>query len=294
MLVMKQYYHWCSRGLKHDLLFSGRQEFIAGMNRIGTCYLHESRKGAQIKIVAFCLLNNHFHFVLQGTEEETSEFMSYYRLQTCRWIRKHRGERLHETIEIGHWPASTAEKLREKVVYTLRQTLEAGLRITPQGYPWCSARLMFNDNSCLLDAAGSVSELSGRKASRLFHTNASVPADWKVLSDGMIWPGAYTDVLLAEGFFSGVKDFMFCMNNGNIDRAVNNDMMLEKPSIPDAEIKDKAEALAKGLFGRGRLSECPAGERLAIARYLRKELHCGHKQLARIVRMQEDDLRKMI
>ena len=40
------------------------------MNRIAVCYLYCLEKGRPVRIVAFCLLNNHFHFVLYGNEEE--------------------------------------------------------------------------------------------------------------------------------------------------------------------------------------------------------------------------------
>ncbi|MBQ3711415.1 MAG: hypothetical protein II891_03340 [Bacteroidales bacterium] len=291
---MNRFFHWCSRGLTADLLFANEQEFIAGMNRIAVCYLYCLEKGHPVRIVAFCLLNNHFHFVLYGTEEDTQIFMEHYSYLTGKWIAKHRGERLHDSIELGHWPAEGTNKVREKVIYTLRQTLEAGLRITPQGYPWCSARLMFYDNSLLLDNTRVASDFSARAASRFIFSETELPKEWRFLHNGMIWPGEYTDVQTAEGMFTGVKDFMFSLNNGNVDKAVLSEMSPEVPSLPDTEIKNKAESLAMGIFGRKGLKYCPADERIKIAGFIRKELHCGYKQLARIVRMNEEDLRKTV
>ena len=87
---------------------------------------------------------------------------------------------------------------------------------------------------------------------------------------------------------------MCCLNNGNVDKAVLAEMSPEAPSLPDNEVRDKAESLARGLFGRKGLSSCAADERVKIAGFLRKEFRCGYKQLARIVRMNEVDLRKTI
>lgn len=291
---MNRFFHWCCKGLTSDLLFENEQEFIAGMNRIAVCYLYCLEKGRPVRIVAFCLLNNHFHFVLYGSEEDTELFMEHYKMLTLQWIRYHRQERLHGEIELGHWPARNPEHAREKVVYTLRQTLEAGLRITPQGYPWCSARLMFNDNSYILKTTKTANQVSGRFIQTILFSKISLPSAWRILSNGMIWPGEYTDVQIAEGMFMGVKDFMFCMNNGNIDKAVLAEISAQAPSLPDVEVKDKAESLTRDLFAKKRISECSAEERVAIARFLRHELHCGHKQLARIVRMDEVELRRTI
>ena len=290
----KRFFHWCSKGLTADLLFASEQEFIAGMNRIAVCYLYCLEKGRPVRIVAFCLLNNHFHFVLYGTEEDAAMFMEHYKMLTLQWIRNHRSERLHENVELGRWPARNPEHAREKVVYTLRQTLEAGLRITPQGYPWCSARLLYNDNSYILETSHTVGELSRRMVQKTINSEIRPPLSWHIMANGMIWPGDYTDLQIAEGMFMGVKDFMFSLNNGNVDKAVLAEMSPEAPSLPDTEVRDKAESLARGMFGRKGLSFCPAAERVKIAGYLRKELHCGFKQLARIVRMGEEDLRKTV
>ena len=289
---MKYYFHYCSRGLKTDLIFADEREFIAGMNRIGVCYLYCLEKGMPVQILAFCLLSNHFHFVLYGTEEATELFINHYVLLTGKWIQTHRGEKLHGKLELGHWPAKSSEAVRNKVVYTLRQTMEAGIQLTPQGYPWCSARLMFFNLEGLLKGQDTISKYSGREALKAFNTRMTLPQDWIVVSDGLIWPGCYTDVKDAQNLFSGVKDFMFCLNNGNIDKAVNAEMILERPSIPDLELRNRAIALVKGLFGKAGIGSCSAEERIQLSGLLRKELQCGYKQLARIVMMEEKELRR--
>ena len=291
---MKSFFHYCCRGLKTDLIFADEREFIAGMNRIGVCYLYCIEKGMPVQIVAFCLLGNHFHFVLYGTEEATELFMDYFTKQTARWTIANREDKFHGNLEVGHWPALSRERVREKVVYTLRQTLEAGLQLVPQGYPWSSAGLMFCGQDYILGCCRKVVSLSGRERKNLFNTSLSIPEDWNVLPFGMIWPGNYTDIETAQRLFSGVKDYMYCLNNGNIDKNVYSEMFAESPSIPDMELKDKANAMAGALFGRKSIGSCSADERIKVAIYLRKELHCGHKQLARIVMMDEDVLRKTV
>lgn len=297
---MKRIYHWCSKGLDVDLLFANEREFIAGMNRIAVCYLRCKEKDRPVKIIAFCLLNNHFHFILYGEEEATATFMEHYKMLTAQWIARHRKtggsvrDKLHCPIELGRWTASNPEKAREKVIYTLRQALEAGIRTTPQGYPWGSASLMFTDNSCLLKTCRQAGCFSTRSLKRMMFSKQIVPPSWPVLPNGMIWPGAYTDAASAENLFSGVKNFMFCLNSPESDRNVIAEMTTELPSIPDAEVRDKAEAVASGLLGKKGIGACSAEERIKIAQYLRRELHCGRKQLARIVRMNEKDLLKSI
>lgn len=290
----KHFFHWCCEGLKKDIIFQSEQEFIFGMNRIAICYLYCLGLEKHVQIWAFCLLNNHFHFMLYGTEEDTAVFMEHYRMLTAQWISKHRGDRLHGRMLLGHWRATTRELLREKLIYNLRQPLEAGLPVTPQGYPWCSAWLMFNSYSPLFSDLKKISEFSKRRVIKMVSSSIDLPEDWLVLSNGMIWPECYTNIKAAERIFRGAGDFLFMLNNSIVDKNTNLEMMPSRPSIPDLEVKDFARKIAKNIYGKSAIGNCSSIERVGIAKKLRKELGCGHKQLARIIKMEEEDLRKLV
>ncbi len=290
----KSFYHWCCEGLKNDIIFRSTVEFIAGMNRIAVCWLQCQEAGRPVYILAFCLLNNHFHFVLYGSEEDTAFFMERYKMLTAQWISRRRGEKLHGSIILGHWKAYSKEAIKEKIVYNLRQTVEAGLPYTPQGYPWCSAYLMFSDNSFVISGCRKASEYSAKKLMEMMSSPIRIPGDWLILSNGMVWPGCYTAWSQAEKAFQGTGDFMFMLNNGNVDRRVNSEIASERPAIPDLEMKHHAADMVREMYGKSSVSGCSAEERLAVARRLRKKLGCGHKQLARIVQMKEEDLRKLV
>ena len=57
------YYHCATKGFDHSILFADVREFIAGMNRIGIC-LAMLRTDHPVIIIAFCLMDNHVHFIL--------------------------------------------------------------------------------------------------------------------------------------------------------------------------------------------------------------------------------------
>jgi len=69
-------YHFCTNGLKKGLIFTSDQDFTYGMNAIGLCKL----KFDNIRILAFCLMGNHVHFIIDSSEEEGISFMRYYKL----------------------------------------------------------------------------------------------------------------------------------------------------------------------------------------------------------------------
>ena len=63
------YFHLCSKGWEEDLIFSCREEFIHGMNMVA-CSV--DRLG--VRLLAFCLMNNHFHFILGEEIDKVYEF----------------------------------------------------------------------------------------------------------------------------------------------------------------------------------------------------------------------------
>ena len=112
---MKQYFHYCSKGLKGDILFASPVEFLAGMNRVAICYLICLRNGRKVLIISFCLMDNHVHFILFGTRADCDAFVSTYKKLTGMWVKKHRGERLHEEIEFGGFPIRDKDDMKEKI-----------------------------------------------------------------------------------------------------------------------------------------------------------------------------------
>ena len=283
---MKGYYHYCSRGLRSEILFNSAEEFVAGMNRIAVCIALFISASRPVAILAFCLMDNHFHFILYGSEADCDLLVANYKKLTAMWISKYRGSALSESIEVGHWFVKP-DKVGEKIAYVLRNPVAAGLRVVPHGYRWSSANLMFSD--CRFSGLRRISELSGRAAYRICHSAVKMPEEWLV-ADDMIWPGSYVDFASAENTFRTIGAFMYALNNNGIDKETEEEMMADNYSLPDSEVRLKVIELIPKYFHKEKLSSCSAEERLIIARLLKKELKCNSKQLARVLHLEQDVL----
>ena len=76
-----------SHGLEKNDIFKNREDFIAGMNDVAICLI-----GCPISILAFCLMSNHFHFILYGTYEECRIFVQEYKRKCAMRMRRSAGE----------------------------------------------------------------------------------------------------------------------------------------------------------------------------------------------------------
>ena len=90
----KNYFHVSSHGLETNDIFRSKEDFIRGMNDIALCVL-----GCDVCILAFCLMSNHFHFVLYGTLEECRKFAEEY-----------------ITLKSPHFPSPRADKIHQKLI----------------------------------------------------------------------------------------------------------------------------------------------------------------------------------
>lgn len=290
---MRNYYHYCSKGLETAILFKDTAEFIAGVNRIAVCFLLSALAGKSVKILSFCLMDNHFHFILYGEEQDCTDFADRYKKLTLMWISHHRGAPLGVEILVDHWPISR-EKVHEKIAYLHRNPLAAGFRQVPYFYRWSSASLLFASRPDIINGMTMATQLSKRNKEKIFSTRVDIPEDWLIDKYGMIWPGCFVDIQLAERQFPSVGSYMFDMNNGNIDKECDREMLSESIMLPDGDVLKKAETLANNLFGIHEISGCGLAERISLATLLKKEMGCNSKQLGRIFNLKPSEIKLII
>lgn len=290
---MRNYYHYCSKGLEADILFNSVTEFIAGVNRIAVCYLMCLTAGHTVRIISFCLMDNHFHFLLYGEEDHCTEFINQYKKLTLMWIKTHQGRFLNGEIIIGHWPVSR-DKLHEKIVYLHRNPYAAGMKTLPFFYRWSSAGLLFADRKEQVKDLIKAADLSAERKRKYMHSRVEVPSHWLFTEDGMVWPGCFVDSEFAEKQFASVGSYLFEMNNSNIDKECEREMLSESMMLPDGDVLARAVALSEDLFDKKSIESCNKGERVSIGVILRKEMDCNHKQLARVLKLNPSEVKLVI
>ena len=109
----REYYHICTEGLEKKLLFRDRRDYIYGMNSIPVCALKFN-----VSVLAFCLMDNHVHFITEGRYEECSAFINEYKRRCSQRLRSKYSEvqALHDLkVSIHH--IDSEEYLLSSVAY---------------------------------------------------------------------------------------------------------------------------------------------------------------------------------
>ena len=124
---MKPYYHVSSKALEKNDIFLTREDFVTAMNDIALCSLRYD-----VKILCFCLMCNHFHFVLRGSYKECYAFMNEFKRICAIRMRDRTGEVSGlKDVDLHFDLLDTQEYLENAIAYVLRNPLAARIIMMP-------------------------------------------------------------------------------------------------------------------------------------------------------------------
>lgn len=285
---MRGYYHISSHGLERNDIFKSSDDFISGMNDIAICIL-----GFDVSVLCFCLMSNHFHFLLYGTQEESKRFANEYKRRCAIRMRLASGE-VHALKEVGIQIdfVDTKEYLENVIAYILRNPLAAGIIIMPYCYKWSSASLYFMGDK--REAGESLNEMSERKRFRIIKSRVPVPDHYRVNEYGMIIPSSYVDVDAVERIFRHPSRLMMLLS-----KRVENEVELklgvaDSVSLTDQEILTQMPILIRNEFAKDTIEQLSMEQRVRLCLLLKRNFKAGVKQIARITRLEPTIVAKIV
>lgn len=313
-----------TRGLERDLLFYGDADFLYGMNIIPR-YL----KLSGTRLLAFCLMDNHMHFVLEGCRDACNQFIINYKRTVFSFLKKRRGRDVPETTVPGTVGIEGTDRLLTVIAYVLRNPVAAGINYLPQDYKWGSASTYFrkrcnidgeaaNDacgtargimgsvaGSCMHAAAGNcmhrttdsrmprkIEELPRRERKRYFIDSPEYPGHWTVDGNGMIYPENYTEVAKVEGLFRSVKRYLYYLSSAR--EAEVNLTMGHEIRLSDTELRREASGICLERFGTASVGLLTIAQKLQVCKLLRSRFGASYKQLGRVMHLDSDTIKEML
>ena len=287
------YFHICTDGRKLSWMFQDDDDFIAGINRIGLCYLKTG-----VIIMAYVLMDNHVHFVLYGTMLQCKQFINTYKRLTGIWILNKYGIRDYlrllptEIIRI-----ESEESLLNTIAYLDRNPLMAGYKYMHGEYPWGSSRYMFKDIFALTsskEAFKSISTLTRRKQRELLNSKVLFPGEWLINDSGMIHPLSFLNISKLEACFKSPMRYSYFLAK-KIEGIVEQELEhSQKLFIPDRELRPVVNEIVRSNFGNKNLQQLDVNERLVIAKKLRHDYASTIKQISRMIHLDPSALEGFI
>lgn len=283
------FFHICTDGTVLPWMFKDKQDFIAGINRIGICKIVSG-----VHVWAYTLMDNHVHFVCYGTLEMCKRFITRYKVLTSMWITQKYGQSKQlKDLPTSIIPIRSEEDLLATIAYSDRNAMVAGYPGLPQDYPWSSSRLLFK-SSISTTSGTPIKQFSANQLRDLLKTRISIPGDWTIDSDGILDPHDFTEWRDVENLFKTPSKYLYHLSmklEGKINLEISQD---QKSLIRDNELREITKDLCLQSFGENDISKLNVEKRLKIARILKRDYASSYKQISRMLHLDSEALKEFI
>ena len=151
------FHHAMNRGLEGRTIFQKntlKNFFLELINKLQNLY--------RIRILAYCIMDNHYHLVMQNTSQKLSEFFKQLNGQFGQQYRKLHGGK--GSVFQGRFKSMLIQDekyLLMTLAYVLNNPVKEGLCNTFADYPWSSGGVYFSNNDSNSIDSEYVEELIG-------------------------------------------------------------------------------------------------------------------------------------
>ena len=286
--MKREYYHVCSEGLEKRMIFRNRREFIMGINYVALCHLK-----CNVRILCFCLMGNHFHFILSGSYQECWKFGNEYKRMCGMMMRRtQESDAGMKDVELQVKEITDMNYLEYAIAYVLRNPVVAGFRIMPHQYEWSSGDMYFR--SSYIASGRRADSFSIKELSRLLNSNIKIPGHYIIDESGIISPLNYIDYKAVEDIFKHPSRLLGLLS-AKKETEFEIFMGVADNYTPDIEeLKDSVSELIRVEFGVKAVSQLSMEQRVLLCGLMRRNFRASRKQIALITRLNMETINKVV
>jgi REP element-mobilizing transposase RayT len=274
---MRKYYLVTTDHLKVGLWFRDERDFTVGMNFVAILAFE-----FKVTILAFILMSNHLHFVVQGRWADVKAFIDGIKSRYSKYLNHKYGtsEFLRRNKVTIEEISTLNEGLEKAIAYTQMNCVAANICSHPSQYPWGTGPLFFNASK---RSGKSLGSLSKRARIRLLHCcKENLPADWQVSEDGYILPESYVNMAFVEALYRRASRMnYFLVTSSKARRKIENSDD-HHPSFKDQVILAALPDLYRSLFGKQCFEELAPDEQIESLRQIQRRFCSNVHQIARV------------
>lgn len=271
------YWHAYTSGRETPILFVNENDFSFVMNVIAQA----RAEVPAVKILAFEVMNNHFHFVLAAERESVECFWAYIHKRLKRKISK------IINTKLSLKPIEDLPSLRNNIVYTHRNGYVANPNYTPFSYPWGTGRYYFLDHPQGI----SFQHLSLRDKRTFFHCRTiQLPADWQMLtilvseqSKYYVSPSSYCETEIGMSLFRNAHHY-FSLVSKNVEAYSGIAEEIDDGEfLTDSELFSLLLGSVRNNYHQVSLKDLSNAQKLDLARRLRYDYRSSNGQIRRLL-----------
>lgn len=258
---------------------------------IAISYMAIAAREAGVKIDAYAIMSNHFHFILQGTRDKILAFYHLFRHLLDVYLARSEKIRVFKNVEPGLTEITSLKQYRDEVAYVLRNPFVVRTDVNILANEMTSAHLYYSPyrSSNGLKAK----DLTVQQKRALLKSGAlSLPEEWYI-ADHHVDPVSFVDYPMVESLFAHARQFVYSLLKNveaQIEIAISHG---ETPVIPDEELLKKAFSICHNRFRQKGPGALTLLQKKELAVELHKDYYASAAQLARVTGLTAKELEPM-
>ncbi len=271
--------------LENNIWFKDDEDFKVGMN-----YVAISSFLSSVRIIAFILMSNHVHILVECSRDEAMEFINKFKKLYGYYFRIKYGakELLRRNTADIQEVGRELESLERVIAYILMNCVAARICLHPTGYKWGSCNCFFNQNK---QKGVWLDSLSVRSRRRILRSRADLPEKWILGEDGFILPESYVCVDFVEALYGSPARMNYFLNNSSKAKKVRES---SGPSFRDQIINAAMIDICHTLFHVNSPEQLSAEDRRELLSQLRRRFSADLNQLGRVTGISYTEAARML
>ncbi len=270
-----QYWHAFTSGKDTAMIFATEDDFRFAMNVVALA----AGQHPELRIIAFEVMDNHFHFVVAATEADVRSFWDFIFRKLSRQFPALKNTRL------GIKAIEDLRSLRNHIVYVHRNGYVANPGHTPFSYPWGSGRYYFLDWADM-----AMDSLRYRDLRRMFHCRTpEINESWRVVN-GFVSPPSYCAIKFGMSIFRDAQHYFAQVSKNMESYAELATELNDSEFLTDMEVFTQLSRILSSDYGTDRLRNLSQAQKLDLARRLRREFRSSNEQIRRVLGLSRYDI----
>lgn len=286
-------YHAYTSGKEMPILFKTTEDLAFVMNVIAlAAYTFKDT----VTIIAFEVMNNHFHFIISGSQKDLDEFFRLIVKKIKHTIPS--AARLTFCLK----PIQDLVALRNNIVYVNRNGYVANPDFTPFSYPWGTGRYYHNE----IPSPLTFSDIGYNQNRKMFRGgNVKLPPEWQLDSTGTlagntsksssiyVAPSSFCDIRLGMSMFRNAHHY-FSMVSKNVESYSNLAVDIDDGEfLTDQELFLEVIKILHSKYNGVKLNSLSNAQRYDLARTLHFEYRSSNGQIRRVLGLGEYEVNQL-
>lgn len=235
-------------------------------------------------LLAFAIMSNHFHFIIEGTQIQVIEFFERFKGMLQTYYRYHGRSMDLSEMTPGLKSINSVVHFRTELAYVIRNPFVVMPDVNVFADPWSSGNLYFNPCLSLDGTPGD--KLKVREIREITQSRSISEIDPRIhVKDGIAQPWSFVDYKKAMSFYDNARQFVYSVLK-NVEAQVETSISLgEAPQLPDEELFPVIYKLCRAELRVENPFSLDLSGKQKLAILLKNKYSASNGQIARVIRM---------